>query len=102
MKKLKAVPRVLKVKVCIKDISAAIDSYNYGDGSYCPIARAMKRMYGDRPNADYDRLQLTINGQRAVYNPPQSATRFMKKFDTKRLVKPFLFNAKLSSFDANN
>lgn len=91
MKKLTKVPKIIKIKVLAKDIKVGVSE----DPKLCPIACAMKRTYGDDPNADIGFLEITIAGKRCIYVTPKKAEKFMNRFDDHKAVKPFSFSAKL-------
>lgn len=98
MKKFIEIPAQLKIKVMRKDIKRAVCE----DPFRCPIARAMKRMYGDHPFAAYTRLQIALAGTiRTNYIVPRAASKFMRAFDRGDKVKPFSFVANKRRQHAN-
>ena len=74
-----------------------IDNGKRFDTFACPIAKSLSRQGFKRPvvgivNAFVD----GENGQRVIYDMPQSAGSFIDKFDSEMMVKPSTFRFKRS------
>ena len=79
----------MKIKVTREDIVQG----EVKNGSRCPVARALKREFGenifnDSPNGVHEE-EVTIN--RKSYELSKRAREFIRMFDKKMSVRPFNF-----------
>ena len=79
----------MKIKVTKKDIKNGLPCSD----SSCPIALAVRRTLKHREIVTVDSLYVGINGKYSRLS--KRAIRFVEKFDSNEIVKPFEFNIKL-------
>jgi hypothetical protein len=68
----------------------------------CPIACALKKLSCEKLDVDSERILLTFEGKRYVYQTPRVADLFIDDFDNGREVNPIEFvleNPKLATIE---
>ena len=81
----------MRVEVTAKDIAEAQADTRKMPAAYCPIARALNRELGTKPEAElyvYGE-HVDIGGDR--YALPREARRFVDRFDAEQPVEPIAF-----------
>lgn len=103
------IPRRVTIKVTKKDIQQG----EYGSGSNCPIALAVKRTLGDHPDVPGEYFDVTMQGMKVSYTLPKKADVFIETFDdienwagsaqeeksARKKLKPFSFVAEYKSHE---
>lgn len=91
MRQLKRAPKTLKIEVTDQDISEGVPT----DSWQCPIARAIRRIYGDHPSVGTKDLHIAFGsiGKKTTYFLPTKAIKFVAAFDSDEVVGSFKFTA---------